>query len=89
MRASPFTTLYQQVAVLRDRRRADLHLHTSHSDGTHTPESLVQRAIQAGLHAIAVTDHDTLAGIAPAQQAAGSRLEVLPGVEITCDSSAP
>jgi predicted metal-dependent phosphoesterase TrpH len=85
MKASPFTSLGRQIAFLRDGGRADLHLHTIHSDGTHTPESLVQRALQAGLKAIAVTDHDTLAGIVPAQRAAGSQIEIISGVEITCE----
>src|SRR5262249_10192554 len=78
-------TLGRQIAFYRDCGRADLHLHTNHSDGTHTPESLVQRALQAGLKALAVTDHDTLSGIVPAQRAAGSTIEVISGVEITCE----
>ena len=42
----------------------DLHLHTIHSDGTETPEAVVGMARQARLTAIAITDHDTLAGLA-------------------------
>ncbi|MCL6639102.1 MAG: PHP domain-containing protein [Firmicutes bacterium] len=61
----------------------DLHIHTTASDGTESPERVVEQARAAGLQAIAVTDHDTLAGCAPAI-AAGSRcgLEVIPGMEL-------
>lgn len=63
--------------------RVDLHLHTRHSDGTFTPQEVVQRARSAGLAAISITDHDTLAGLTPARLAAGPGLEVLAGVELT------
>lgn len=53
----------------------DLHVHSTASDGTLSPEAVVQRALAAGLGAIALTDHDTLAGI-PAAVAAGERLGV-------------
>jgi predicted metal-dependent phosphoesterase TrpH len=85
MKGSPFTRLCQEIARVRTPERADLHLHTTYSDGTHTPESLVHRAIKAGLKAIAVTDHDTVAGVAPAIQVAGGRIEVITGVEITSE----
>lgn len=64
-------------------RRADLHLHTTFSDGTDAPAALVERAVQAGLAAIAVTDHDCVDGVAPAQAAAAGRVEVIPGIEMT------
>ena len=85
---SPFTLLCQQLAVHQDRGRADLHLHSIYSDGLFTPPEIVQRAMHAGLFAIALTDHDTLSGHEPtlqAARAAGSTLEVIPGVEITCE----
>lgn len=84
MRASAFTGLAGQIAVLHERRRADLHLHTTSSDGTHTPTSLVERALQAGLTAIAVTDHDSTAAWEPTRASAAEQLLVLTGVEITC-----
>lgn len=61
----------------------DLHVHTTASDGTERPEEVVARARRLGLHGLAVTDHDTLDGVAPAL-AAGRALgiEVLPGVEL-------
>jgi predicted metal-dependent phosphoesterase TrpH len=63
----------------------DLHLHTTFSDGTYTPAEIVNLARRSGLSAIAITDHDTLAGIAPTRLAAGSSLEVISGVEITTE----
>jgi hypothetical protein len=87
MKGSPFTHLCRQLTVLRDRRRADLHTHTTFSDGTHTPAGLVERAVRAGLTAVAVTDHDTTAGVEPARAAAGGRIEVIAGVEATAEWS--
>src|ERR1700737_1084065 len=82
----PFTTLCQAACRPRTAGRADLHLHTTHSDGTYTPGELVDLARRSGLSAIAVTDHDTLAGIAPARAAAARfGLEVIAGVEISCE----
>jgi 3',5'-nucleoside bisphosphate phosphatase len=85
MKGSPFTKVCQGLAVIRDRARADLHTHTTFSDGTYTPGELVHRAATAGLKAVAITDHDTLGGIEPARVAAGGRLEVIAGVEITAE----
>ena len=64
----------------------DLHAHTTVSDGGDSPTELVEKAAAAGLSAIAVTDHDNDAGCAEAI-GAGARLfvEVVPGVEISCD----
>ena len=85
MKGSPFTDLCGRLAVLRNPGRADLHTHTTFSDGTHTPESLVERAIEAGLMAVAVTDHDTTSGVEPVRQAAGAAIEVIAGVEVTSE----
>ncbi len=62
---------------------ADLHLHTSCSDGILAPDDLVCVAKDKGLAAIAITDHDTFDGIAPALAAADG-LEIIPGIELTC-----
>lgn len=64
--------------------RADLHSHTTASDGTFTPRQSVERAKEKGLAALAITDHDTVAGLAEAQ-AAGAELgvEIVPGIEIS------
>lgn len=64
--------------------RIDLHTHTNCSDGSLPPEQLVSAALGAGLDVIAITDHDTLAALSPAMEAArGTRLRVLPGVEVS------
>jgi 3',5'-nucleoside bisphosphate phosphatase len=60
----------------------DLHLHTTHSDGNYTVSQLVEKAIELKLTHIAITDHDTTAGIAEAIAVAGKRIEVIPGIEI-------
>ncbi|MBV9268563.1 MAG: PHP domain-containing protein [Acidobacteriaceae bacterium] len=67
----------------------DLHCHTTCSDGTSTPAGLICEAAAAGIEAIAVTDHDTIAGYAPAAEA-GRRMgiEVICGVELSCKPSA-
>ena len=61
----------------------ELHCHTTCSDGTLTPEELVDVAIAAGVRALAITDHDTLAGWDPAIAAAGTQLEIIPGLELS------
>src|SRR5438270_5073398 len=82
----PFTALCQALARPPATGRADLHLHTTHSDGEYSPKELVDLAHRSGLAAIAVTDHDTLSAVPEAQAAAvGTGLEVIPGVEITSD----
>jgi 3',5'-nucleoside bisphosphate phosphatase len=60
----------------------DLHLHTTHSDGNYTVGQLVEKAIELKLTHIAITDHDTTAGIAEAIEIAGDRIQVIPGIEI-------
>lgn len=64
---------------------ADLHLHTRFSDGTFTPAEIVSCARTAGLDCIAITDHDTTEGLGPAFEAAGTALEVIPGIELTAE----
>ena len=62
----------------------DLHLHTTASDGRSSPEQLVRTAAAAGITTLAVTDHDTTAGVAAARVAAGAvGVEVVMGIEIT------
>ena len=62
----------------------DLHTHTTASDGTASPAELVAMAASKGLAAVAVTDHDTLAGL-PEARAAGAEhgVEVIAGVELS------
>lgn len=65
-------------------RFIDLHLHSTASDGSLPPEEVVQRALAAGLRAMALTDHDTVAGVEPARRAAqGTTLDVIAGVELS------
>jgi 3',5'-nucleoside bisphosphate phosphatase len=84
-RRQPFTALCSQMAALGQPSRADLHVHTTASDGEYTPSQVVHLARQAGLAAVAITDHDTFTGIPEAQAAADGRIEVIPGVEITAE----
>lgn len=64
----------------------ELHSHTTFSDGTLTPTHLVEAALAAGVKALAITDHDTLAGWDEARRAAGTDLEIVPGVELSTSS---
>jgi predicted metal-dependent phosphoesterase TrpH len=82
----PFTALCQFAARGRAAGRADLHVHTTCSDGTYTPAEVVDLARRAGLSAVALTDHDTLAAVPAARLATkGTALEVVAGVEITTE----
>ena len=62
----------------------DLHAHTNRSDGSHDPAELVEIAAERGVDVLAITDHDTMAGVAEAQ-AAGRAIgvEVIPGIELS------
>jgi predicted metal-dependent phosphoesterase TrpH len=64
----------------------DLHAHTTASDGSLTPTELVALARETRLSALGVTDHDTVAGLAEAVEAAhAASLELVPGVELSVD----
>ncbi len=66
--------------------RVDLHIHTTCSDGVLPPRDVVERASTLGLQTIAITDHDTLAGVPEASDAARELgLECISGVEISCE----
>ena len=64
--------------------RIDLHVHSNASDGTDAPAEVVRRARAAGLDVMALTDHDTQAGIAAARDAIGDDLTLVPGMELSC-----
>jgi len=66
--------------------KADLHTHSTVSDGRLSPAALVQRAAQMGVGVMALTDHDNVGGLAEAE-AAGRRhgVRIIPGVEISAD----
>jgi 3',5'-nucleoside bisphosphate phosphatase len=63
--------------------RADLHVHSTASDGTDSPAEVMRRAALAGLDAVALTDHDTVAGHAQARQARPDALTLVPGMELS------
>ena len=65
----------------------DLHIHSTASDGRLSPEEVVHKSAEQGLTIIALADHDTVAGIAPALEAAGAfpGLKVIPGIEMSTD----
>lgn len=67
-------------------KQIDLHVHSLASDGAMTPTEVVEYAIEKGLAAFALTDHDTVVGIEEALKAAeGKNIHVIPGVEISCE----
>ena len=66
--------------------KADLHIHSTFSDGSDSPEQIVALAVEKELGCIALTDHDIIAGIEKARKAAqGKDVEVLSGVELSTD----
>ncbi|MDR2772679.1 MAG: PHP domain-containing protein [Elusimicrobiota bacterium] len=69
---------------MSNEKFADLHLHTTFSDGSWTPTEVVLHALEKNLSAIAITDHDTVDGIAEAMSAAkGKNIEVIAGLELS------
>jgi len=71
---------------MQNEKLVDLHVHTRFSDGTFTPKEVVDYALGIGLSAIAITDHDTTGGIAPALKAANGRdIQIIPGIEFTTE----
>jgi 3',5'-nucleoside bisphosphate phosphatase len=68
----------------------DLHCHSTASDGSLPPAEVVRLAVSQGLTALALTDHDTIAGVAEAAaEAVRSNLDFLPGIEISCEYPHP
>lgn len=63
--------------------RLELHAHTHFSDGTLSPAQLVDLALERGLSALAITDHDSVEGVPHAIAAAAGRLEIVPGIEMS------
>ena len=64
--------------------RIDLHVHSSASDGTDAPAEVIRRASEAALDILALTDHDTQAGMAEAAAALPVGLTLVPGMELSC-----
>lgn len=76
----------EKKGYFMDTERIDLHVHSTESDGTLTPEELVTAAKEAGLFAFALTDHDTCSGVPKAQDAArDAGIELIPGIELSTD----
>lgn len=68
----------------------DLHTHSNISDGTLTPELLVQAAIEKGIHTLALTDHDNMDGLKIAEQVAKNQpIQIISGVEISSQWARP
>ena len=69
-----------------DSGGADLHIHTTHSDGACSPAEVVRAAANVGLSALAITDHDTISAFAVARpEAERLGIELVPGVELTTE----
>lgn len=83
-RLEPFTRLHDKGVLM-----IDLHTHTTASDGTYTPEQLIDYALEKKLKAIAITDHDTIDGLLQAQDYLQkkaidpSTLELINGIELS------
>lgn len=64
--------------------KADLHVHTTASDGEYSPEKIASLSFEKGLSAVAITDHDTIKGVPAALNAVkGLDIKVIPGIEIS------
>jgi predicted metal-dependent phosphoesterase TrpH len=68
---------------------ANLHLHTIFSDGELSPIEVIRAHAAAGFQAIAITDHDTLAGLDAVGSLAGHGLRIVPGVELSIEDDPP
>ena len=64
----------------------DLHTHSNFSDGTDSPAQLINKALATGITTIAITDHDSVAGIAQAQSALRPGISLVAGAEISCQT---
>ncbi len=67
--------------------KADFHSHTHASDGTLSPSELVHEAAKRGLTHLAISDHDTMAGIPEAERSAETlEITIIPSIELTCNA---
>jgi predicted metal-dependent phosphoesterase TrpH len=92
-----YALMFRSIDCARERRIIslpmsdgviDLHTHTTHSDGSASPEELIARASAKGARSIAITDHDTVDAFAEARAAADLfGIEFVPGIEISADFS--
>ncbi|MEO0128091.1 MAG: PHP domain-containing protein [candidate division WOR-3 bacterium] len=62
---------------------ADLHIHTTHSDGVCNPKDVIDISLKSGIFVIAIADHDSVSGIDEAIEYAKNRVEIIPAVELS------
>lgn len=62
----------------------DLHIHTDASDGTDTPEQVLEKILDQGIHTFAITDHDTVAGSLAMGGLVPPEVRFIPGIEFSC-----
>ncbi|MCR5834943.1 MAG: PHP domain-containing protein [Lachnospiraceae bacterium] len=68
-----------------EKYKVDLHIHSSHSDGTFTPQQLIDIARNRNIKCISITDHDTLAGVDEVMKSCNlGEIKFIPGVELSC-----
>jgi len=81
---SRMSTVASQAEITGDSLVVDFHLHSNASDGCDPPRRVIQRARDAGLRAVALTDHDTVGGLAEAgEEAARLGIEFIDGIELS------
>ena len=77
-------SLDEVLNIILDERAVDFHAHSTFSDGTFTPTELINHAVEVGLSAVALTDHDTVNGIEEAIEASKNKaIEFIPGIEFS------
>lgn len=68
--------------------QADLHMHSTSSDGSYSPSGLIHLAAQAGFDMVSLTDHDSVDGLEQAHEAAlACQIRLIPGVELSCGAA--
>lgn len=74
----------ESVSLSPNSLMIDLHCHSHYSDGLHSPEELISQSVEAGVRLLALTDHDTVAGLAALHQAnQHASLTVINGIELS------
>jgi len=69
-------------------KRADLHVHTTYSDGSLTPQQVIEQASKVGLGCVGICDHDSINGLSEAISVGSScGVEVIPGVEVSAEEN--
>ena len=83
LKDNKYTSILQEESEI-DYGNSDLHIHTDYSDGTLTPEAVVDEAIRLGISTISITDHDTVDGVMKAcRYGYGKNLHIIPGIELS------